>query len=89
MTERLMRAKFVVVSVVQNRASHDGPVTQETVSFSAVSKNSAYPEDGADEDNSFARWSPSASLSITIANPNLFGKFKSGDKLYADFTPAE
>ncbi len=53
-----------------------------------VAKSGAYPEDGSDEDNSFARWSPSGSLSISIQNPNLFGKFTVGQKFYVDFTEA-
>jgi hypothetical protein len=33
--------------------------------------------------------SPGANLTIHIANPALWGKFKHGDKFYVDFTPAE
>ncbi|WP_204367562.1 hypothetical protein [Janthinobacterium sp. HH01] len=47
------------------------------------------PPDGSDEDNSFARWTPSAELTMTINNPDLLGKFKVGDKFYVDFTPAD
>lgn len=86
MTERLTRAKLVVTSVSKSRATHDGPTTQEIVSLSAVSKSEAYPADGSDEDNDYARWSPSASFSLTIANPNLFDQFKQGDKFYCDLT---
>ena len=45
--------------------------------------------DGLDEDNTFAKFSPSVDLGITIANPALWGKFAVGDKFYLDFTPAE
>lgn len=62
--------------------------TQETLTMHAVAA-SKYPEDGSDEDNTFAKFSPGAHLSINIANPALFGKFKVGDKFYVDFTPAE
>ena len=78
-----MRAKFVVTSV-----ESFGP-TSERVNFSAVSKSTPYPEDGSDEDNTFAKFSPSANCSITIANPELIGKLKAGEKYYVDFTPAE
>lgn len=47
-----------------------------------------YEGDGADEDNTYARYSPSANLTINIANPELFGKFEVGQKFYVDFTPA-
>lgn len=60
----------------------------ETLHLNAVSKSS-YPEDGSDEDNSYARWTPSASLSILINNPALIGVFAVGQKLYVDFTKAE
>lgn len=82
-TPTTMRAKFVVNGVTK----HEGG--NETVTMAAVPKSTAYPEDGSDEDNSFAKWSPSAHLSIHIANPALHGKFEQGQKFYADFTPAE
>ena len=77
-----MRAKFVVTAV-------ESTGTSEKLRFNAVAKNGAYPEDGSDEDNTFAKWSPSASCEITVANPALFGKFTAGDKFYVDFTPAD
>jgi hypothetical protein len=87
MSERTMRAKMQVGSVTPYH-DNEGNVTQENVKFHGVAKSSPYPEDGSDEDNSFARWSPSVSLDITIANPNLFGQLKAGDKFYVDFTRA-
>ena len=77
----MMRAKMEVKSV-------DASETQERLKFSAVG-NYPYPEDGGDEDNTYARWTPSANLEIVIQNPSLFGKFKEGDKFYVDFTKAE
>jgi hypothetical protein len=64
-------------------------VTSERLTLRAVSKSSGYPDDGSDEDNSFARWTPSAELTMTVNNPELLGKFKAGDKVYVDFTPAK
>lgn len=55
--------------------------------LSCVAKNGAYPEDGSDEDNTFAKFSPSGVLDMQIANPDLLGKFKVGDTFYVDFTP--
>lgn len=77
----VMRAKMVVASVTQHAGG-------ETLKMSAVAKNGSYPEDGSDEDNTFAKFSPSASLEIYIANPALAGKFKPGQKFYVDFTEA-
>lgn len=75
-----MRAKFVI-SRVEKYA------TSEKVVFNAVGKSTAYPEDGSDEDNTYAKYSPSAECSIHIANPALLGKFNPGEKFYVDFTP--
>ena len=78
----LMRAKMVVLSVEKQGE-------QEKVNFNCVAKSGGYPADGLDEDNSFARWSPSGSCTITIANPALYGKLVAGQKFYLDFTLAE
>ncbi|HWF77276.1 MAG TPA: hypothetical protein VN694_08870 [Caulobacteraceae bacterium] len=59
----------------------------ETIKMSAMPKSGSYPSDGADEDNTYAKFSPSASFSLTIANPDLIGHFELGDKMYVDFTP--
>lgn len=76
-----MRAKFRVADVQSFGDS-------ERVTFTAVSKSTAYPQDGSDEDNSFARFTPQADLVMTIQNPDLLGKFKIGQRYYADFSPA-
>lgn len=83
-----MRAKMQVGMVQEHMYGENGAKSQETLTMHAVAKN-GYDETGNDEDNTFAKWSPGASLSINIANPDLFGKFKHGDKFYVDFTPAE
>lgn len=76
-----MRAKFVVSTIVRANGV-------EKLTFNAVAKSSAYPADGSDEDNTFAKFSPSATCEITVMNPALFGQFNPGDKFYVDFTPA-
>ncbi|MDF3056793.1 MAG: hypothetical protein K0R17_1008 [Rariglobus sp.] len=76
-----MRAKLQVASVTP---CGDG----EIVKFHAVAKNEGYPESGADEDNTYAKFSPSADLTINIQNPALVGKHVPGQKFYVDFTPA-
>lgn len=79
-----MRAKLKVVST-ELWTEYVG----ENVKFTAVGPDGSYPDDGTDENNSYARWTPSASLSMSITNPNLIGKFKIGDTFYVDFTPAQ
>lgn len=82
-----MRAKLQVGSVFPHRNA-DGDTQSETMYFHGVAKSGAYPADGSDEDNTFAKWSPSVNLQIQITNPALFGKFEPGQKFYVDFTPA-
>lgn len=53
-----------------------------------VSKSDGYPADGSDENNTFAKFSPSGKLELQIANPALIGRFENGDTFYLDFTPA-
>lgn len=75
-----MRAKLKVSSVRQFEGS-------EVLHFSGVCKNH-YDEDGLDEDNTYARYTPQVDFKITICNPALIGKFNVGDKYYIDFTAA-
>lgn len=75
-----MRAKLVISSVERLNGA-------EKLKFNAVCAKS-YPPDGKDENNTYAKYSPSASLEIYVANPDLHGKFNPGQEFYVDFTPA-
>ena len=79
---KTMRAKFEITQV-DRHAEH------EEITMRAVGPSEGYPEDGSDENNSFAKWTPSADLKMTITNPELLGQFNPGDTYYADFSPAE
>lgn len=59
----------------------------EILRFHAVSRNDSYPNDGSDENNTYAKFSPSADLNINVQNPALKGKIAQGDTFYVDFTP--
>lgn len=76
-----MRAKMVVREVHQFQGS-------ENLRLVAVGPKEAYPADGTDENNTFAKWTPTAELTITINNPNLLGQFKPDQEFYLDFTEA-
>lgn len=82
-TNPTMRAKFQVVGIEPMGTTH------EKVTFRAVGGKFPYPEDGSDEDNTYAKFSPQADCSIVIANPALLGKFTLNEKFYVDFTKAE
>lgn len=73
-----MRAKLRVGSII--------PVFNgtETVTMFAVAA-SRYPEDGSDENNTYAKMSPSARFELHLANPALVGTFGIGDEFYVDF----
>lgn len=75
-----MRAKMKLTDVKRNEYC-------ENLTFNAVCKSSGYPESGLDEDNTFAKFSPTARLEITITNPALLGAFNPGETYYVDFTP--
>lgn len=77
----VMRAKMKVLAV----SSSD---TAESLTFGAVCKSDGYGPDGSDENNTFALWTPSASLTMTVTNPALFGQFKAGQEVYLDFSLA-
>lgn len=74
-----MRAKMVVINVEKHE-------TCQHLSFSAVGRSDGYPEDGSDENNNFAKWTPTARISMTVTNPALFDKFDTGQQFYVDFT---
>lgn len=76
-----MRAKMRVASVTRF------PNPAESLQMHAVGRDDAYPEDGSDENNTYAQFTPQAELNILVMNPALHGKFKPGDELYVDFTP--
>lgn len=82
-----MRAKVRVTGVQPYPT--EGTATQEMLTFNFPAKDSPYPPDGSDEDQQFARYSPAGSLSLTVANPALLGKFAVGDTFYLDFVPVE
>ena len=78
-----MRAKVQVSSVTRYSE------TCESLKFHAVCKSGSYTGNGEDEDNTFALYTPSLSLEMTVSNPALIGKFNPGDKFYLDFSPVQ
>lgn len=75
-----MRAKMVLESVVVNSDK------SESLTFRAVCKEDGYEEDGLDEDNTFAAFTPSADLNMVITNPVLLNQFMPQEIYYLDFT---
>ena len=82
----MMRAK-VQVNAVKRVVGADGNIMWEELTANPVC--GSFGANGESEDNTYARYTPSGSLSLTVNNPDLFGKFKPGQKFYLDFTLAE
>jgi len=86
-----MRAKVRVSSVtppsVTVSPGCDMAPAQSIVAY-PVARNDGYPADGSDENNSYAKWSPSGKVELTITNPALSNRIKEGDVFYVDFIPA-
>ena len=75
----LMRAKFYCTGAEKSGEKWHGD-PYEKLSFQPVV---GY---GSEENKSFSKYTPSGSLEMTVTNPDLFGKIKSGDVFYLDFT---
>lgn len=79
----MVRAKFKVDSVTQDRYADDGSVTAEQIEMSAV-----YGEDGS-ANAEWSKWTPSGQFRMHVTNPSVFGQFEQGKEYYLDFTPAD
>jgi hypothetical protein len=75
-----MVAKFKVREVIPSGE----PVTGETLKMSPVTSK-PFDAEGASEDNSFAKWTPSGSLEMFVQNPALIGTIKAGDTFLITF----
>jgi hypothetical protein len=78
----MMRAKMKVSKIEMFEGC-------EVLTMNAVCKPTGYPADGSDEDNTFAMFTPTAELKMSVNNPALHGQFKPGQKFYLDFTSAD
>lgn len=86
------RCKVRVESVKLLGSDGKGNHSAEEVQMRAVQGDKVskgYPADGTDEDNTYAKFSPSADFRLYVANPVLFGQFKPEQKYYVDLILAE
>jgi hypothetical protein len=77
----MLRCKMRVQEVLHQK-NEDGTTQQERVTLQAV-----YGPEGS-ENAQWSKWTPSATFTIHINNPEAFGKLSSGHEFYVDFTPA-
>lgn len=83
MQQPTMLAKFKVNEVTLNEHNN------QKVSMIPVSSNKPYGPNGENEDNTFARHTPSGEIRMQITNPDLYGQVNPGDVFYISFTKAE
>lgn len=81
------RCKVRVESVKLLGSDGKGNHSAEEVQMRAVQGNKV-SNDGSDEDNTYAKYSPSADFRLYVANPVLFGQFKPEQKYYIDMSLA-
>lgn len=89
-----MRAKLMLYKVepyhsLEQSGTALGKVVHETLWFTAMHKSEGYSEDALDENNTYAKYTPTANLCMVISNPRLLGHFHEGDVFYVDFTRIE
>jgi hypothetical protein len=77
----MMRAKMQVQVVTKQGDS-------ESLNMTAVTGKTPFGAQGESEDNTYARYTPSGMVSLSITNPALVGRFTVGQKFYVDFTEA-
>lgn len=79
----VLRAKLRVTSVL-HRKNAEGGTDAEELTLSAV-----YSNDPENENAQWSKWTPSATFTMQINNPDAFGKLSSGHEFYVDFIPCE
>ena len=83
----MMKAKMQMSSVKRIVGSN-GDIIQEEILAYPVCGGKPFGPNGESEDNTYARFTPGGSLTLTISNPDLFGRFKPMQMFYVDFTEA-
>lgn len=85
-----VRAKMAVNEIRRYRGSNYNPETKayDSCEMQAVRLNAVAASNNP-EDNSYAAATPSATVDISITNPNTVGFFELGKTYYVDFVPAE
>lgn len=78
----VLRLKMLVNSVKKSVDGEGNPY-QEEVSLSAV-----YGKEGS-ANAQWSKWTPSASLSFVISNPDAFGKVLPGQFVFVDLIPTD
>jgi hypothetical protein len=81
-TAPVLRLKLCVNSL-KKVADTEGNISSEEISFNAV-----YGKEGS-ANAQWSKWTPCASLTMTISNPGAFGKVLPGQFVFVDLTPTD
>lgn len=73
-----------MVNTVKTVHDNEGEPSQQELTLSAVYSN----KEGS-ANAQWSKWTPSASLSMTVSNPSAFGKVKPGQFVYVDLIPTD
>ena len=79
----VLRLKMTVGSV-KSVADVNGDKYQEELSFNAV-----YSAEEGSANKQWSKWTPAANLTMSISNPNAFGKVLPGQFVFVDITPCD
>lgn len=80
------RAKLVCTKVSPSFSAggeEETVKTQETIEF-----ETRYNAADSAEDNSYSKYTPSASMRMVVTNERIFGSFEEGKAYYFDISPA-
>lgn len=80
----MIRAKMSCESVVNYESTVSGEKYSETVRLRAV-----YSPNPESENYSWSKYTPCGEVSLTISNPNAWGKFEVSKEYFVDFTLVE
>lgn len=76
-----IRAKMSVSTVTRN-ADQSGNISSENITLQAV-------YGGSEENKQWSKWTPSGTLTMTINNPDAFGKLLPGQFYFIDLVPTD
>lgn len=83
MSTATVRAKFLVSFVQRHADSTGGTGTgHELVQLNAATT-------GSEANKQWSKWTPAGNLSLTITNPECFGRFLPGQYYFLDFIPTD
>lgn len=79
----MLRMKMVV-NTVSRSADHNGDISAEEITLSAV-----YSDKEGSANKQWSKWTPTGNLRFSVTNPAAFGKLLPGKFVYLDITETD